>query len=306
MLLTAPGLEMMTHPLVAARRAARLAAGVESVVDLTCGLGGDLAALAASDGRVVGVDRDPVAVFLARANVPGAAVFRGDASTPPVRLDASALFIDPCAAIKGPPGLPARAIPSAAEAEFVQLGRSMREATVWLGEGAIPGLRRAVLLPSGDQLDSTAPECDPTPVPPAAFLLDPESCVTTAGLVRHLGALTGARLLDPHLAYLAAGEPAASPLAAGFEVLDRLEFKLNRLRARLRENRWRPDEIRRRGFPIEPDDLRKLLGRIEGQPVTLLCATIDNQRTVFIARRVVPPASPSVRPAAPRPPRPAP
>jgi hypothetical protein len=273
-----------------------------------------------------------VTALLAESNVPAAAVVRGDASRPPFRLKDAALFIDPSrrdgagrawrgedysppwasclevarhgsrAAIKGPPGLPTPAMPADAEAEFVQLGRSMRECTLWLGDGAVPGLRRAVLLPFGTELDSRAPQCDPVPVSPGAFLLDPESCVTTAGLVRQLGALAHAGLMDPHIAYLAATEPANTPLAAGFEVLDRLDFQLNRLRTRLREKRWRPDEIRRRAFPIEPDEMRRLIGRIEGQPVTLLCTTIAGRRKVFVTRRVSAPASPSDSPAELRPP----
>jgi hypothetical protein len=288
--------------------------------------------LAEAPERAVGVERDPVTALLARANVPRAAILRGDAGQPPLSVEGAAVFVDPSrrdgarrawraedysppwqrclevarraarAAIKGPPSLPARAMPADAEVEYVQLGRSMREATLWLGDGAVPGLRRAVLLPPGTELDSRAPECDPEPIPPGAFLLDPESCVTTAGLVRHLGAITCGRLLDPHIAYLAAEAPSQTPFAASFEVLDRLDFQLNRLRSRLRENRWRPEEIRRRAFPVEPDELRKLLGRIEGDPVTLLCTTINGRRTVFVTRRVLSDASPSVPPGQRRPP----
>ena len=50
-LLTHDGSEMMTHPLVAARRAARLSLAGAPVADLTCGLGGDLGAIAADGQR---------------------------------------------------------------------------------------------------------------------------------------------------------------------------------------------------------------------------------------------------------------
>ena len=49
---------------MAAYKAQRLSAG-ERFADLCCGIGGDLMAMVYG-GRVVGIDRDPVAVVLAR------------------------------------------------------------------------------------------------------------------------------------------------------------------------------------------------------------------------------------------------
>jgi hypothetical protein len=190
------------------------------------------------------------------------------------------------AALKAAPGIPAAAIPPGAEVEAVQVGRSLREVTLWIGEGAAPGLRRAVLLPAGATIDSTAPEAPGEPLEPAGFLIDPESCVTRAGLVRHLAAEMGARLIDRQVAYLTSSEPVHSPLAATFEVVERVPFSVGRLAATLRRLGLRPDEIRRRAFPVEPDELRRLLGRFDGEPATLLCTTISGRRTVFVVRRV--------------------
>jgi SAM-dependent methyltransferase len=68
--LTPDGLEQLTRPEVAARHAARFAAAVDGpVLDLCCGVGGDLTALAAAGLVVTGLDRDPLAVAVARANL---------------------------------------------------------------------------------------------------------------------------------------------------------------------------------------------------------------------------------------------
>ena len=313
---TAEGLEMMTHPLVAERRAARLAALGLPVVDLTCGIGGDLRACAGKGIRVSGLDRDRATAILAAANVPGASVARGDASQPPFRLDGAAVIVDPsrregggrrfdpaafsppwdvamallvqarAGVLKAPPGIEHRHLPDEAEVEFVQLGRGLREAAVWCGAGAEPGLRRAVLLPAGDVIDSRAPEVRAETVPPGAFVFDPESCVTRAGLVRHLGRRLNASLMDPQVAYLTSDTPAFDPLAATFEVIETVPFSVARLKERLKKLGLRADEIRRRAFPVEPDELRKLLGKGDGEPVTLLCTTIASRRTIFVARRV--------------------
>jgi hypothetical protein len=313
-LLTPAGLEMMTHPLVARRRAARLALAGLPVVDLTCGLGGDLRAAADAGLRCAGLEFDAATAILARANVPGAAVVRGSALRPSFRLAAAHVLLDPSrrgtagrtfdprsfdppwdaclalareargAVIKAPPGIDHRALPGEAEVEFVELGRGLREGAAWLGEGAHGGLRRAVLLPSAAEIDSTAPEAPAACAPIGAFLFDPRSCVTRAGLVRHVAARIGASLLDPSIAYLTAPAPAWDPVADCFEVLDVVPFSLARLKSRLAERRWRPHEIRRRAFPIEPDELRRLLGRPAGAPITLLCTTLGGRRTVVVAR----------------------
>ena len=316
-LYSAPGLEMMTHPLVSARRAARLAALGLSVVDLTAGLGGDLASVAAEGVRAAGLERDLPTALLARANVPAAEVVRGDAVSPPFELDGVAVVLDPsrreggtrrfdpaafsppfdtcvqlalaarAAVMKAPPGIEHHHIPPEAEAEFVEVGRSLREAALWFGVDARPGLRRAVFMryDTVHELTSDAPEVDAGAAPIGQFVYDPASCVTRAGLVRHLGArLGGAQLLDPQLAYLTSISPAHDPLADTFEVLDVLPFSVSRLRERLRSGPWRPDEIRRRAFPIEPDELRRLLGRFAGEPVTLLCTTIAGRKTIIIAK----------------------
>jgi hypothetical protein len=193
--------------------------------------------------------------------------------------------------IKGPPGIDLGHVPPSAEVEFVQLGRSLRECTVWLGKGTTPGLRRAVLLSGlGEALvESGAPEAAADVERPGTFIFDPESCITRAGLVRQLAFLVNGRLLDARVGYLTGPEPAFHPMAATFEVLDAIPFSVSRLKTRLRERGWRADEIRRRAFPVEPDELRRLLGPSEGERVTLLCTTLAGERTVFVARRLVDP-----------------
>jgi len=311
------GLEMMTHPLVAGRRAARLASFGLPVLDLTCGIGGDLAAVAATGVRTAGLERDRPTALLAAVNVPEAALACGDATRPPFVLSRHAVVLDPsrrgggtrafdpraftppwdvtislaesaaAAVVKGPPGIDRRHLPATAEVEFVQLGRGLRECAVWFGGDAVGGLRRAVLLPAGEELTSEAPEAPAETVPPGPFILDPESCVTRAGLVRHLAYRTGARMMDPEVAYLAAVEPVFDPLCATFEVMETVEFSIARLRNLLKARGWRPDEIRRRAFPVEPDELRRLLGTLMGERVTLLCTTLGGRRLVFVARRLL-------------------
>lgn len=315
-LFSADGLAMMTHPLVAARRAARLAGLGLPVEDLTCGLGGDLAACVAEGIPSVGLERGGATAILVASNVPEAQIVRGDATRAPFEPGKVAVVIDPsrrsgasrrfdpaafspswdvavallleapAGVLKGPPGIDHQHLPPSAELEWVQLGRSLREVAVWAGTGATPGLRRAVWLPSGGAIDSNHPEAPPEVVRPSSFLFDPEACVTNAGLVRHLAARLGASLMDSRVGYLTAAAPAFDDLAVTFEVVEQLPFSVSALKKILRSRGWKPDEIRRRAFPVEPDELRRLLGELEGEAVTLICTTLEGKRTVFVARRL--------------------
>src|SRR5690606_16978983 len=70
MCFTPDGLEQATRHRVAAHRAARLAAAQPaSVVDLGCGVGGDLVAFARAGLTAAGVDLDPVRARIAQANL---------------------------------------------------------------------------------------------------------------------------------------------------------------------------------------------------------------------------------------------
>lgn len=82
MFFTRDGLEQATRMPVARHRAARIAlAAPGSVLDLGCGIGGDLIALAGAGLTVAGVDLDPLRVAIAQANLaalglPGAVAVR--------------------------------------------------------------------------------------------------------------------------------------------------------------------------------------------------------------------------------------
>ena len=67
MLFTAAGLQQASAEPVAAHRAARFAG--RRVADLTCGIGGDSLALAATAAHLLALDRDPARLRLARHNL---------------------------------------------------------------------------------------------------------------------------------------------------------------------------------------------------------------------------------------------
>lgn len=101
MIFTPDALEQASGEIVSQHRAAQFAAaGYTRIADLGCGIGGDLLALARlPDAVIVGVDRDPVRLLCARANLAAyardAALVCADLFDPlPLRAMA-AIFFDP-------------------------------------------------------------------------------------------------------------------------------------------------------------------------------------------------------------------
>jgi SAM-dependent methyltransferase len=295
MYFTPEGLEQATRLAVAEHRASRLvAAGTESVVDLGCGIGGDLLAFAGAGITTAGVDLDPLRVEVALANLAalerGGAVVVADATT----LDLSpfgAVFADPArrtgrgrtfdvddwtppwsfvtsvlgrnACVKVAPGIPHDLVPADVEAEWVSDHGEVKEAALWSGRLATTSRRATVLGDAGlatltdEDLPDALPEPDGEALP--AFLYEPDGAVIRAGLVQAVAGGVHGRLLDPHLAYVVGEEAFRTPFARSYRVLEELPFRERPLRAALRERGIGRLTIKKRGVAVVPDELRKRL-----------------------------------------------
>lgn len=231
----ADGLAMATHPALAAYHASLFPPGA-IVADLTCGLGSDLAALAAR-GPARGYERDPARAALARLNVPAAEVIGGDGLD---EVDARYLFADPArrdgvrrlddpdawspdpraladrmrradgGAIKLSPGTPDEYLRGlGGDTEFLSFGGECREALVrFPGEGRVS----AVLLPTGERLSPAPP---PPPGEPEGWLFDLDPAAVRAGASGAFG-LAG---LGDRPGYLVAPERRESPWWRAYEIL---------------------------------------------------------------------------------------
>ncbi|MFE1259626.1 methyltransferase domain-containing protein [Streptomyces albogriseolus] len=292
MFFTPNGVEQSTRRGVAAYRAERLrAAGVRSVADLCCGIGGDAIALARAGIRVLAVDRDPQTAAAARANADALGlaglievreadvtevdtsaydavfvdparrsskrgrIFDPEAYSPPLSWAVRAALKAPrAAALKVAPGIPHEAVPAEAEAEWISDGGDVKEAVLWFGTA--PGTIRATLLPGPRTLVSRGLP-DPGVRPVGRYLYEPDGAVIRSHLVAEVAEPLDGGLIDPTIAYITADILNPTPYATAYEITDRLPFNVKKLKALLREREVGVLTVKKRGSAVEPEELRR-------------------------------------------------
>ncbi|MFH9175737.1 THUMP-like domain-containing protein [Streptomyces albogriseolus] len=292
MFFTPNGVEQSTRRGVAAYRAERLrAAGVRSVADLCCGIGGDAIALARAGIRVLAVDRDPQTAAAARANADALGlaglievreadvaevdtsaydavfvdparrsskrgrIFDPEAYSPPLSWAVQAALKAPrAAALKVAPGIPHEAVPAEAEAEWISDGGDVKEAVLWFGTA--PGTIRATLLPGPRTLVSRGLP-DPGVRPVGRYLYEPDGAVIRSHLVAEVAEPLDGGLIDPTIAYITADTLNPTPYATAYEITDQLPFNVKKLKALLREREVGVLTVKKRGSAVEPEELRR-------------------------------------------------
>jgi SAM-dependent methyltransferase len=308
MYFTRPALEQASAEIVSRYRAERFRrAGLNTIADLGCGIGGDALALA-EGAKVTGVDSDPIRLAMARENV--AAYGLGAGFQPMLAdlnelepLEVSAVFADPGRrdergkriysvrqyrppldillswrsqvphiGIKISPGVDYEEIPMEAEVEFISVEGEVREGVLWFGRLQLGVRRQATLLPGNHVL--TSEEVPEIPVQqPGAFLYEPDGAVIRAHLVEQLAVQLNAAKISEDIAYLTADSHQFTPFARTFAIEDSFPFQLKRLRHYLRERKIGRVTIKKRGSPLDPDSLQKQL-RLKG----------DEHRIIFLTQ----------------------
>jgi len=314
MYMTPDALEQATRASVARARARRLTgSGVVAVVDLGCGIGGDLVAFAQAGLRVRGVERDPVRAAMARANLRALGldgeVIEADLADvepstdevpflDPARRDGHGRVFDPAAmmpswdvvatyltrpaVVKTLPGFPHRLLPEGVEAQWVSDGGDLVETCLW-GPGLATAPRRATALPSGAELVGSGEPGDVGDV--GGWLHEPDDAVIRAGLVGELATQMGGHLVDAHLAYITTDEPSSDPLARSFRVVEEIPHREKPMRAALVARDVGTLTIKKRGVDIVPEQLVKRLKLKGSQSGTVILARIGDGARAFLVQR---------------------
>lgn len=292
------------------------------VHDLTCSIGAELAELVRAGITALGSDLDPARAMMAQHNAAQAYVLRADALAPvsrgtvaiadPARRDSSgrihdperlqpplprllAILADRPYAIKCAPGLDFATLPHDGEVEVTSVDGAVREACLWSQEFAAGVRRRAVVIrsPRGDEPQWAEVITDADPEPEGgqggadgswdAFIVEPDSAIVRAGLVRQWAARHGLRQLDPRIAHVTGPEIPAG--YSGFKVIEQQKLDIKSLRRRMRELDAGSVEILVRGVDQDPDTLRAKLGLKGQRALALVVSRIGTSAVVFVCER---------------------
>lgn len=307
MYFTRSALEQASPHQVSAYRSERFQP-CERLVDLGCSIGSDTFNMARF-ASTIGIDCDPLRLAMAQANADtlGCAdhvqFVRADLTanlplkgteqlglffdparrsgdrrafsvrhyTPPLNIVRDWLPITRTLGVKISPGVKLAEITSYdAELEFISLKRELKEAVLWFGP-LKTAKRRATILPGPHTLVGHDSH-EPLPLgEPLEYLYEPDPAIIRAGLIAELGRQLAASQLDPDIAYLSADQITQSPFARVWQVENWFPFSVKRLRVYLRERKVGEITVKKRGSPLQPEDLIRML-RLRG----------DEQRVVFL------------------------
>jgi len=325
MLFTEAGLEQATRLPVAARHAGRYrAAGLGSVADLGCGIGGDALALAALELDVLAVDRDEVTAAVASYNLaPWASsrVVQGDAATVDVG-DVEGVFLDPArrtaghaatrrladpadwspsldvafgwaerlpTGVKLGPGVDRELLPADAECQWISVDREVVEVGVWFGPLARPGVGRAALVVGAHgaaELTAAADSDDVEVGELGEYLYEPDGAVIRARLIGDLARRLGARTLSRDIAWLTSDEAVETPFAQVFRVVETFPLDEKTLKRELRTRGIGRLEIKKRGVDVDPATFRKRLSLQGTHAATLVLTRVAGRHTALLCERV--------------------
>jgi hypothetical protein len=326
MFFTALLLEQATDEWVAGYKAKQFA-GRGAVLDLCCGIGGDLLALA-SLFSATGVDRDGIAALMATANLSAAGVAE---TLCRVRVtdvrevdvsDYAAWHIDPDRRPKGhrtthvdlhEPGsdvidallarnanaaiklAPAARMPETwreqGRLEWISRKGQCRQLVAWFGElASTPGARQATILADGAVVRtiSSNEQCDaPIADRIGRFIFEPDAAVLAAKMGALLGAQHGLTQVAAQVDYWTGDQPIDDPALACFEVLEILPLRVKQLKGLVRQRQIGRLEIKKRGVEHDPEQLRRQLDPSGDNEATLLLTRIAGRATAILARRWV-------------------
>lgn len=308
MLFTREAMEQGTHEVVARYRASRFPAHVE-VADLTCGIGGDLLALAAR-GPAVGYELDPERAEYARHNLAvhgldgevrladglQAAPHHRYAIADPARRVAGRRTLDPTqfepdpttlaslmgvmelGALKLSPMLEDRYLEGLGGGlEFITYGGECREACVWLGTGAQPG-RWAVDAATGERLETSEA---PYPVDePSEYVYEADPAAIRA---HALGGF-GLDALGDSNGYLTGPDALESPWLRGYHVFGHGAWDLKAIGRAL--DGWATPVVKMRACRIDPEATRRAL-KGTGSPGAIVMAYPVGKKIRFVAAVVL-------------------
>ena len=268
------------------------------VLDLGCGIGGDTVALA-QKRQVIAFERDWLRLRFAQANaealglagqiefrhvdwttllanqqLPNAAAAYADPSRrsagkrvfslhqiePPLTTLLQLQQQIPALSVKVMPGVSETELPAQCGVEFISHAGVCKEAVLWFGALAVQHHWASVYTDSQWHSLVASGKTPPLgPLQPGYFLYEPDAAVIRAGAFYELCERLAAFLFNAQIAYLVSPQLNVDPLVQAFLIREIHPFSLKVLNQRLQALGIASVELKKRGFPVEPETLRPRL-----------------------------------------------
>ena len=313
MLFSEDSLQQASDPRIRQYRANLIAN--QKVLDVCCSIGSDALAFAEAGHPVLGLDIDPVRIAMARYNAEICGVearFEVADVTHSIPENYNFIFFDPARrtadgkrtfdvesyipplslihnfhageiAVKLSPAVDLRQLDAyGGQVEFISVGGDLKEAVLWKN--------RPQETPKATLITDTIHHFEPdghdnvATVPPKQWLLEPDPSILRSGLVQQFASKLNATLLDETIAYLTMDDPIETLWGRYWRILDWMPFNLKKLRRYLSEHHVGQVTVKKRGFPMSPEEvitklkLKKgdksrvlVMTRYEGNPIVMIC-----------------------------------
>ncbi len=321
MFFTREAFEQSSGERIAQHRAKRFD-GLDNVCDICSGIGGDAIALAGAVKHLTCIEKNHARLVFCRENLAvhnfSAEMINADIIEINARLYGyDALFIDPGRRPGGkrtselsmmePPfeivekllGMaPRGAVKLSPASEFDEV--SIPHEIEWISDR--DGLKEAVLWTGGFQtvktsvtllhkditlVDSDLSDTEPDISTAGDYLYEPDPALIRSGLLGRKAAYLGMRLINKDIAYMSADTGIDDPFFTGYRVLEKMPFNMKRLEKALRGGNVGVLTVKKRGFPMQPEEVISKL-RLNGKEnATVILTREMGRHTAYIVEPFV-------------------
>lgn len=177
--------------------------------------------------------------------------------------------------------------------EWIGYGGECREQTLWRGVQLADGTaslpeQHIHWSPPEERVNAYVWE-QPFTKLEGQFLVEPHGCLIRSGYLSDFFAKHDVCLLDEHIAYgISTHKPPQSSWYQAFRIVEAFDFHRARLKERIIAHGWGNSvEIKKRGFPETPDEIRKWLKLPSSKNGgTVIITRVEAGHLVMLAERI--------------------
>ena len=130
--------------------------------------------------------------------------------------------------------------------------------------------------------ESDLPETEPAVSAAGGYIYEPDPALIRSGLLGRKGAYLGMHLVNQDIAYMSSDAVIKDPFFTGYRIEYKLPFNIKRLEKALRERNVGVLTVKKRGFPMLPEEVISKL-RLNGhESATVILTREEGRHTAYI------------------------